>query len=52
MTAKRRGGRPRKRSYAEPINDTPENIAQAILNTPPKTEDEWAYLQDTDTATS
>lgn len=31
-----------------PIPDTPENIARAILNTPPKAEDEWRYLQDED----
>ena len=33
----------------EPIDDTPENIARAILATPPKAADEWRYLaEDTD----
>lgn len=42
---KRRVGRPRKREYPEPINDTPENIAKAILNTSPRDEADWEYLQ-------
>lgn len=42
--SKRRVGRPRKHGYPEPINDTPENIAKAILNTPPKPETDWEYL--------
>ena len=29
----------------EPIPDTPENIMRAILNTPPKSDDEWDYLK-------
>lgn len=27
------------------IPDTPENIAKAVLNTPPKKADEWRYLK-------
>ena len=27
------------------IPDTPENIARAVLNTPPKKADEWRYLK-------
>ena len=27
------------------IPDTPENIAKAILSTPPKREEEWDYLK-------
>ena len=30
----------------DPIPDTPENIARAVLATPPKATDEWRYLQD------
>ena len=30
----------------DPIPDTPENIMQAIVKTPPKADDEWRYLQD------
>ena len=32
----------------EPIPDTPENIARAILTDPPKPDDEWRYLTETD----
>ena len=30
----------------EPIPDTPENVARALLTTPPKGEDEWDYLKE------
>ena len=30
----------------EPIDDSPENVARAILNTPPKKKDEWRFLKD------
>ena len=36
-----------KRDYSdlpEPIPDTPENVARAILGTPPKTD--WRYLRE------
>lgn len=36
-------GRP-PRPMPEPIPDTPENVAQALLTTPPKHESEWEYL--------
>ena len=39
-------GRPTKNTMPEPIPDTPENIARALLTTPPKGEDEWDYLKD------
>ena len=45
MTKKPRG-RPVKNAMPEPIPDTPENIARALLTTPPKKEDEWDYLKD------
>lgn len=45
---KRRRGRPAKRTMPEPIPDAPENIMRAVLNTPPKSDDEWRYLQDDD----
>ena len=48
MSTKRKRGRPQEREWPEPIDDTPENIARAVLSTPPKTEDEWRYLSDTD----
>ena len=30
----------------EPIDDDPERVAWALLNTPPKQPDEWQYLRD------
>ena len=42
---KRPRGRPVKKSMPEPIPDTPENIAQAIMRGPPKRE--WDYLKQT-----
>ena len=39
-------GRPPSLEWPEPIDDTPENIMKAVVNTPPKADDEWRYLQD------
>ena len=39
-------GRPVTNTMPEPIPDTPENIARALLTTPPKKADEWDYLKD------
>ncbi len=36
-------GRPVSRTLPDPIPDTPENVAQAILFAPPKKDDEWRY---------
>ena len=44
MTKKRKRGRPVTRKMPEPIPDTPENIARAIMLGPPK--DEWRYLKE------
>lgn len=41
-------GRPVEKPMPEPIPDTPENIARALVNSPPKRRDEWAYLKRTD----
>ena len=38
-------GRPIKNQMREPIPDTPENIARALLTTPPKKWSEWGYLK-------
>jgi len=38
-------GRRAKRAMPEQIPDTPENVAQALLNTPPKKPAEWDYLR-------
>lgn len=40
-TAKRRRGRPRVRDLPQPIDDTPENVAWAIMARPPKKD--WRY---------
>jgi hypothetical protein len=29
----------------EQIPDTPENVAKAVLSTPPKKRDEWKFVQ-------
>ena len=42
--AKRKRGRPVTLTMPEPIPDTPENVARALLSTPRKREDEWEYL--------
>lgn len=42
--SKRKRGRPAK-PMPEKIPDSPENIAQALLFSPPKTDDEWEYLK-------
>ena len=38
-------GRPVKNEMPDPIPDTPENIALACLQGPPKKADEWRYLK-------
>ena len=47
MTDRKRN-QPAKSVLPDPIPDTPENIMQAILTTPPKDPDEWRYLQEPD----
>lgn len=39
-------GRPPVYVMPEPIPDTPENIAKAILTTPPKKRSEWKFIQE------
>ena len=43
-SAKRPRGRPVENVLPEPIPDTPENIAKAIMQGPPKKK--WRYLED------
>ena len=38
-------GRPPK-SMPELIPDTPENVARALLNTPPKDKADWEFLRE------
>ena len=45
-TPKRKRGRPRSSRIHEmpdQIPDSPENVALAILTTPPKREEDWEY---------
>lgn len=42
---KRKVGRPPMR-MPDPIPDTPENVIDAVLNTPPRKRDEWKFVQE------
>ena len=46
MGQKRRRGRPVEKEMPEPIPDTPENVARALLSTPPKEDGDWDYMKD------
>lgn len=39
-------GRPATRRWPDPIPDTPESVARAIMAGPPKPEGEWRYLRE------
>ena len=41
---KRPRGRP-ARPMPSQIPDTPENVARAVLSTPPKKRDEWEFMR-------
>ena len=41
----RKAGRPPTLTMPEPIDDTPENVAEAILTTKPKKRNEWRFMQ-------
>ena len=43
-------GRPVEKPIPPLIPDTPENVARALLTTPPKGEDEWDYLREREVA--
>lgn len=47
MTDAKRRQRPKRRPrpMPPPIPDTPENVAKAVLNTPPRKPDEWEYMK-------
>lgn len=45
---KRGRSRPVVKPMPDLIPNTPENIMRAVLNMPPKREDEWRYLQEAD----
>ena len=41
----KRRGRPKTLVMPEPIPDTPENIARAVLSSPPTPPGGWTYLK-------
>ena len=45
-SGKRGRGRPVEKEMPEPIPDTPENVARALLSTPPKDDGDWDYMKD------
>ena len=44
--SQRHRGRPRTHPMPDPIPDTPQNVARALMTTPPPKESEWQYLRD------
>ena len=42
---KKKRGRPPTLTMPDPISDTPENVVQALLTTPPRKASEWPYLR-------
>ena len=45
LTKAKKAGRPPTLTMPEPIPDTPENIAEAIMNTKPKKRSQWRFMQ-------
>ena len=45
MNEKRSRGRPVEKPLPAPIPDTPENVARALMSTPPKGDGDWDYLK-------
>ena len=47
MVQRKRKRRPKRAlTIPEGIPDSPENIIKVLLNSPPKKENEWRYLND------
>ena len=47
----RKAGRPATLTMPEPIPDTLENVAKAVLTTPPRKRNEWKFIQEHDELT-
>ena len=45
VTKGKKAGRPPTLTMPEPIPDTPENVAKAMMRTPPRKRDEWKFVQ-------
>ena len=43
---RKRRGRPPKYTMPPMIDATPEEVARAVLNTPPRKPDEWRFMQE------
>ena len=43
--ARNKARKPRKLDMPPPIPATPEAVAKAVLNTPPKKDGDWRYLK-------
>ncbi len=41
-------GRPPTRDWPEPIPDSPENVMRSLVESPPRAESDWKYLEETD----
>ena len=41
----KKAGRPPTLTMPEPIPDTPENVAEAMMRTPARKPGEWKYMQ-------
>ena len=41
----KKAGRPPTLIMPEPIPDTPENVADAMMRTPPRKPNEWKFMQ-------
>lgn len=44
-TKSKKVGRPPTLTMPEPIPDTPENVAKAMMRTPPRKRGEWKFMQ-------
>jgi hypothetical protein len=48
MTEERKRGRPVEKPEPAQIPDSPENVLRALVNAPPRADDEWDYLKRAD----
>lgn len=44
--ANRKRGRPVEREMPDPIPATPEEVMRALVETPPKADGEWKYIEE------
>ena len=46
LTKAKKAGRPPTLTMPEPIPDTPENVMDAVVTTPPRKRSEWKFIQE------